>query len=55
MSDRSTAADHRPLSITTLHHTMADFMAGAATWLGAALAIADAAERTARSTGGAGG
>jgi hypothetical protein len=58
MSDRSAAANHRPLSTTALHHTMADFRDSAVTtsvvtWLGAPLAIADAAERTARLLGGA--
>jgi hypothetical protein len=54
MSDRSAAANHRPLSTTALHHTMADFMGSAVTWL-TPLAIADAAERTARPPGGARG
>jgi hypothetical protein len=59
MTDRSAAANHRPLSTTALHHTMADFMGSAVTpsavtWL-APLAIADAAERTARPLGGARG
>jgi hypothetical protein len=59
MTDRSAAANHRPLSTTALHRVTADFMGSAVTpsavtWL-APLAIADPAERSAGFTGGARG
>jgi hypothetical protein len=60
MTSLPARAGGRPLPITAVHHPMADHMGSAVTssavaWLGAPLAMADAAERTARSWGGARG
>jgi hypothetical protein len=56
MSDRSAAADHRSRSDTARDPIMSNTVtASVVTWLGAHLAIADAAERSARSPGGARG
>jgi hypothetical protein len=56
MSDRSAAADHRPLSDTARDRIMGNAVtANVVTWLGARLATADAADRSVRSPGGARG
>ncbi len=56
MSDRSAAADHRPRSDTARDPLLGNaVIANVVTWLGARLAIADAADRSARSPGGARG
>jgi hypothetical protein len=54
MSDRSAAADHRPLSDTARDRIVGDAVTvTVVTRLGARLAVADPAERAARSAGGA--
>ena len=56
MNDRSAAAEDRPLSDTARDRILGDAVtADVVSWLGARLAIADAAERAARSRGGARG
>ena len=56
MSGRSAAVDHRPLSDTVRDRFVGNGVTVTmVTWLGARLAIADAAERSAPSPGGARG
>ena len=56
MNDRSAAAGHRPLSDTARDRFVGDAVTvTVVSWLGARLAIADAAERAACSPGGARG
>ena len=56
MNDRAVAADHRPPSDTARDRFVGDAVtAHVVSWLGARLDIADAAERSARSPGGAHG
>jgi hypothetical protein len=56
MNGQSVAVDHRPLSGTARDQFVGDAVtATAVTWLGARLAMTLAAERAARSPGGARG
>ena len=56
MSDRAAAAGHRPLCGTARDRWVGNAVTiNVVSWLGARLAIADAAERAARSPGGARG